>query len=81
MQCWLVERTYDDSGLLRLVYATPDGKNRYVTERAVDHIDGVKAAIEIEAERLAAVTDSAVQSRYVNEVERVRERHDPDDRL
>jgi hypothetical protein len=83
MRCWLVEREYDDKGLVRLVYATPDGERRLVSERSAAMLrgSGVTAAKDVEPDRLEAVTDVATQERYRTEVERVRDTHGPDETL
>jgi hypothetical protein len=81
MRRWPVEREYDDKGLVRLVYATPDGRRRHVSERSANMLRGagVTAAREVEPERLDDVTDPERRARYAAEVARVRERHQPDD--
>ena len=81
MRCWLVEREYDDKGLVQLVYATPDGGRRLVSERSANMLraTNVTAAKEVEAEQLDDVDDPERRERYAAEVERVRERHGPDD--
>jgi len=83
MRCWLVERDYDDKGLVRLVYATPDGERRLVSERSAAMLRdrGVTASMDLGPDRLEAVTDEATSDRYREEVERVRERHDPDEEI
>ena len=81
MRCWLVERDYDDKGLVRLVYATPDGAHRLVQERSrvlLQQAD-VTAAIDAEADRLEPVTDKSTRDRYAAEVVRMRDRHAPGD--
>lgn len=81
MRCWLVEREYDDKGLVRLVYATPDGSQRLVSERSANMLRAteVTAAREVDPEQLDDVDDAEERERYAEEVERVRERHGPDD--
>lgn len=78
VQCWLVERTYDDKGLIRLVYAPTDGSGQYVTERAAAAGVDATAAMEVDPEKLGPI-DEANRERYEGEAERMAERHDPDD--
>jgi hypothetical protein len=82
-RCWLVERDYDDKGLVRLVYATPDGERAITIEKAAAALDrgDVTAARTVAGDKLQPVDDEQRRERYVTEVERVRERHDPDDEL
>jgi hypothetical protein len=83
VRCWLVERSYDDKGMVHLVYATEDGERRYRQQFAADRLarTSVTAAREIDAERLSPVDDSAVRQRYATEVERVATANDPDDEM
>lgn len=81
MRCWLVERDYDDKGLVRLVYATPDGQRHVVKERSaamLGRID-VTASIDVDPERLEPVDDEVTRDRYADEVDRMADRYDPDD--
>lgn len=80
---WLVERDYDDKGLVRLVYATPEGDRRLVSERAATMLEGggVEAARSVATDRLDGVSDEGTRRRYREEVERVSDCHDPDDRI
>lgn len=81
MRCWLVERAYDDKGLVRLTYATEDGTRAIVRERSAAMLGRVEvtAAAEIDPDRLEPVEDPATRERYAAEAERMRNRHDPDD--
>ncbi len=81
MRCWLVERDYDDKGLVRLVYATPAGDRRIVQERSAAMLSRteVTAAIDADPDRLEPVTDEATRDRYRTEVDRMADRHDPDE--
>ncbi len=78
IRCWLVERTYDDKGLIRLVYAPTDGSGRYVTERAAASGVEATAAIEIDPEKLSPIEEEN-RERYESEAERMRSRHDPEE--
>ncbi|WP_122090793.1 hypothetical protein [Halalkalicoccus subterraneus] len=80
LQCWLVERTYDDKGLIRLTYVPTDGSGQYVTERAAATGPDATAAMEVESENLGPI-DGANAERYESEAERMAERHDPDDSI
>jgi hypothetical protein len=64
------------------VSATPDGERAWRRQLAATALDGdgVPAARTVEPTDLDAVAD-ADRERYAAEVSRVRERHDPDDRL
>lgn len=80
IRCWLVDRSYDDKGLLTLAYATPDGERVYRRElaaAAASRID-VTAARDVEPDRLEPVEDED-RERYAAEAERMAERHEPDD--
>jgi hypothetical protein len=79
VRCWLVEREYDDRGLLRLVYATPGGSRHLRRERSAAIGGEVTAAVEVEEDRLHPVEDGELRERYAAEVDRVRARHEPDD--
>ena len=81
MRCWLVEREYDDKGLVRLVYSTLDGSRRLVSERAATTLReaSVTAAREVDPETLDDADDPALGERYAAEVERVRAGYGPDD--
>ncbi|SEA18856.1 hypothetical protein SAMN04488065_2165 [Haloplanus vescus] len=81
---WLVERTYDDKGLISLAYATTDGTLARRMERApiaVERSGGVTAAVEAERDELTAVEDEDRRERYAHEATRMAERHDPDERV
>lgn len=77
---WLVERSYSDKGLVTLVYATPDGQRRVRMQRSATMLQStdVTAAIDAEPDRLVPV-DEGNRDRYATEVERMAERHGPDD--
>ena len=81
MECWLVEREFDDKGMVRLVYATPDGSNRLLRERSAARLGqyDVTAGIDIEAERLDTVENPDRRERYATEARRMADRHDPAD--
>jgi hypothetical protein len=77
---WLVDRTYDDKGLISLVYATTDGAAVKRIERAPPAIQasgGVTAAVEADRTGLEAVDDDALRERYASEAARMADRHDP----
>jgi len=81
MECWLVERAFDDKGLVRLVYATPDGSRWLIRERSAARLgrDDVTAAIDVEEAQLDPVEDTDLRGRYASEAERMADRHDPGD--
>jgi hypothetical protein len=79
---WLVERTYDDKGLIALTYATTDGERVRRIERApvaVERSGGVTAAVDADGASLTAVGDDDRRERYATEAARMAERHDPDE--
>lgn len=80
VRLWLVERDYDSRNLVTLVYATPDGE-QYIQQERSAHLlsDGVTAAVDTAPDDLAPVEDEATRERYASEVERMRERHAPDE--
>jgi hypothetical protein len=78
---WLVERTYDDKGLISLAYATTDGSAVRRLERApiaVERSGGVTAAVDADPEALEPVDDD-LRERYAAEATRMAERHDPEE--
>lgn len=82
VRLWLVERDYDDRNLVTLVYSTPDGERYHRREQSAHLLsqgDGVTAATDADPDDLATVEDESTRERYASEVERMRERHDPDD--
>jgi hypothetical protein len=83
MRCWLVERTFDDKGMVRLVYATPDGSRRLLRERSAAQLGryDVTAATEAGAEQLDPVEDPDRRERYAGEAKRMADRHDPEDTI
>lgn len=85
VRAWLVERSYDDRGLITMVYATPDGERarRKELSATVMNQRGVAptAATEVDAADLDEVTDEETRDRYAKEVARMRETHDPDDEV
>lgn len=80
VRCWLVDRTYDDKGLIRLTYAPVDGRGQYVIERAAARGGDASAAVEIEESKLESISEDR-HERYVNEADRMAQRHDPDETI
>lgn len=82
MRCWLVERDFDDKGLVRLVYATRDGSRQVLRERSAARLGqyDVTAAIDVAEAQLEPV-EPDLWERYAGEVARMAERHDPDDTI
>jgi len=77
---WLVERTYNDKGMVVLVYATPDGEQylrKQLSERMLMQKD-VTAGRSVESNRLEP-TDEGEIERYAAEATRMADEHDPDD--
>jgi len=82
VQCWLVERSFDDRNLVTIVYATPDGSQYHQRERSAMSLQTgstVTAATEIAVADLEPVPDEETRRRYAAEVERTVERYEPDD--
>ncbi|MEF8907165.1 MAG: hypothetical protein V5A13_04820 [Haloarculaceae archaeon] len=77
---WLVERDYDQKGLVRLVYATLDGARHLTRELSQQMLQRttVTAARSVADDRLEP-TPEVERERYAKEAERMAERHDPDD--
>ena len=77
---WLVDRTYNDKGMVRLVYATTDGERyliKQLSERMLMNKD-VTAARDVDEERLEPTGDEE-RERYAAEATRMADQHDPDD--
>ena len=85
VQCWLVERDYDDRDLITLVYATPDGCRIQRSERAAAVMrqrgGTVTAAVEVAPEELEPVEEPERRERYAAEAERMAEQYDPDEEV
>jgi hypothetical protein len=80
---WLVERDYDDKGLVRLVYATPDGSSHLTRELSQQMLrrSAVTAAMTVERDRLEPVVDAETRDRYDAEADRMIAAHEPDDEV
>ena len=79
VRVWLVERDYDDRGLVSLVYATPDGERalrRELSARMLQR-NPTTAGREVPVGDLEPVPEED-RDRYRREAARVRENHDPD---
>jgi hypothetical protein len=82
VRTWLVERDYDDRGLVSVVYATPDGERalrRELSARLLER-DPTTAAREVPVADLEPVPE-VDRERYRREAARVRENHDPDEEI
>lgn len=79
-QLWLVERDYNDKGLVTLVYATADGEQCVQQNRSSQMLSrqGVTAAETVETAKLQTVEDADRRDRYAHEAQRMAEKHDPD---
>ena len=83
---WLVERTYsdDEQNLIILTYATPDGRREFRKERALTSFSDSRdtsVSLTVDPSNLGTVDDAETRERYVLEVERMRAKHDPTDRI
>lgn len=85
VRCWLVERDFDSRNVITLLYATPDGERVFRKERSATAMQrgGISptAAVDADPDNLEAVDDPETRERYAAEVERMRERHDPDEEV
>lgn len=79
VQVWLVERGYNNRNLIILKYATPSGEQVFQKEVASQALDTVTAARDVAPDNLASVDEPETQERYATEVERMKEKHEPDD--
>jgi len=82
VRTWLVERSYDDRGLVTLVYATPDGE-RYVRREVAMNVlrrSPATAARDVERDTLE-LTPERERERYATEADRVRENNAPDEEI
>lgn len=79
VRVWLVERGYDNRDLIILKYATPSGEQVFQKEVASQALDTVTAARDVAPTNLTAVDEPDLQERYATEVDRMREKHAPDD--
>ena len=80
---WLVERDYNDKGLVTLVYATPDGERAVQQHKSSKMLSkqGVTAATEVTTDKLRPVEEDDRRKRYATEASRVADRNDPDDEI
>ncbi|MFB6142672.1 MAG: hypothetical protein ABEJ30_04945 [Halorientalis sp.] len=83
VRVWLVERDYNDKGLVTLVYATPDGERAVQQNRSSRMLSrqGVTAATTLDGDRLSPVEDADRRERYAHEATRMAERHAPDEEV
>lgn len=79
VQVWLVERGYNNRDLIILKYATPNGEQVFQREVASQALNTVTAARDVAPDNLASIDEADVQERYAAEVERMKEKHEPDD--
>jgi len=81
-QLWLVDRVFDDKGMVQLTYATTDGERTFRREFAETRLyrqgTDVTAAVEAEASDLQATAPDDVEA-YAAEASRMAAEHDPDD--
>lgn len=82
VRCWLVDREYDDKGLVTVVYATPDGERRRRFQWAASSLArrDVTAAIDVDPDTLDPAPEEH-RERYATEADRMAEDHAPDDEL
>jgi hypothetical protein len=82
VRCWLVDREFDDKGLVTVVYATTDGERRRRFQWAASSLPrrDVTAAKDVDPETLEPVPAER-HERYAKEARRVAADNDPDDEL
>ena len=82
VECWLVERSFDDRNLVTIIYATPDGSRYQQRERSGTSLrtgSTVTAGAEIAESELEAVTDDATRERYASEATRTADQYEFDE--
>lgn len=78
---WLVDREFDSKGLVRLTYATEDGKRIHTKEVAEQRLfmgNGITAARDVEETAIGETPDDEVE-RFATEASKMAAKHDPDD--
>ncbi|WP_435348120.1 hypothetical protein [Haloarchaeobius sp. HRN-SO-5] len=83
VQCWLVERTFDDRNLVTVVYATEDGRRYRQQERSANSLarSPVLAGREIPVDDLEETPDEETRERYATEATRTAEQYDADEEI
>lgn len=66
VRCWLVDRTVADGRMLTLTYTTEDATRVVRRQVNVTNADDVDETIEVEPDRLEAVTDEAQREVYLD---------------
>lgn len=83
VRVWLVDRDYEHESMVKLVYATADGR-RHVTQQrstALLRKKPVTAGLDVDPDRLETVPDAETRERYAAEADRVADQHDPEERI
>ena len=78
---WLVDRQFDSKGLVRLTYATEDGKRMHTKELAEQRLvtgGGITAGREVEESALGESPADEVE-RFAAEASKMAAEHDLDD--
>ena len=82
VRVWLVERDYDDRGVITLVYATTDGDRAHYRGQSATVMRqkgaDVTAAVDVGDDDLEPIDDEETRERYAAEASRMADRHDPD---
>jgi hypothetical protein len=82
VRVWLVDRTYNDKGMIELVYATTDGEryhHRQLSEQMLV-TTAVTAAEDVGEDRLEP-TAAEDREHYGAEAARMADEHDPDEEV
>ncbi len=80
-EVWLVDRQFDSKGLVRLTYATTDGKRVHIKELAEQRLvtgGGVTAGRDVDENALGETEPENVE-RFAAEATRMAAEHDPDE--
>ncbi|MFC7187674.1 hypothetical protein [Halorubrum yunnanense] len=78
---WLVDRQFDSKGLVRLTYATEDGRRMHTKELAEQRLvtgDGVTAGREVQETALGESPADEIE-RFASEASEMAAEHDLDD--
>lgn len=83
VRVWLVERDYNDKGLVTLSYATTDGDRQWRVSKAAAALSqmAVTAARDVDPDSLSPVEREDRRERYRTEARRMADRHDPEEEV
>lgn len=83
VRVWLVERDYNDKGLVTLAYATTDGEHQRRLHKSSNALsqNPATAAMTVDPDSLTPVEDQDRREWYRTEARRMADRHDPDEEV